>query len=76
MELQAMTKTQLIDKVEELSTNLEKSTINGAELKAKVFENEEIIGDYVQRMIVFAFSGMEKEIKQSPSLVFLVFFRT
>ena len=40
MELQAMTKAQLIDKVEELSTNLDKSTIDGAELKAKAIENE------------------------------------
>lgn len=30
MELQAMTKAQLIDKVEELSTNLDKSTIDGS----------------------------------------------
>ena len=43
MELQAMTKAQLIDKVEELSTNLDKSTIDGAELKAKAIENEKII---------------------------------
>ena len=43
MELQAMTKAQLIEKVEELSTNLDKSTIDGAELKAKAIENEKII---------------------------------
>lgn len=43
MELQAMTKAQLIEKVEELSTNLDKSTIDGAELKAKSIENEKII---------------------------------
>jgi hypothetical protein len=43
MELQAMTKAQLIEKVEELSTNLDKSTTNGAELKAKAIENENII---------------------------------
>lgn len=43
MELQAMTKAQLIEKVEELSTNLDKSTTNGAELKAKAIENEKII---------------------------------
>lgn len=43
MELQAMTKAQLIEKVEELSTNLDKSTANGAELKAKAIENEKII---------------------------------
>ena len=43
MELQAMTKAQLIDKVEELSTNLDKSTIDGAEVKAKAIENEKII---------------------------------
>lgn len=45
MELQAMTKAQLIEKVEELSTNLDKSTTNGAELKAKAIENEKIIGE-------------------------------
>lgn len=43
MELQAMTKALLIEKVEELSTNLDKSTIDGAELKAKAIENEKII---------------------------------
>ncbi|MFT0644837.1 hypothetical protein ACMSDU_09220 [Bacteroides thetaiotaomicron] len=43
MELQAMTKAQLIEKVEELSTSLDKSTTDGAELKAKAIENEKII---------------------------------
>ncbi|MDD3038876.1 hypothetical protein [Bacteroides sp.] len=45
MDLQVMTKSQLIEKVEELSANLDKSTINGEELKAKVFEDEKIIGE-------------------------------
>lgn len=43
MELQAMTKAKLIEKVEELSTSLDKSTTDGAELKAKAIENEKII---------------------------------
>lgn len=43
MELQAMTKVQLIEKVEELSTSLDKSATDGAELKAKAIENEKII---------------------------------
>ena len=43
MEQQAMTKAQLIEKVEELSTSLDKSTTDGAELKAKAIENEKSI---------------------------------
>lgn len=45
MELQAMTKAQLIEKVVELSTNFDKSTTDGAELKAKAIENEKIINE-------------------------------
>lgn len=45
MELQKFTKEQLIEKVEELSMNLDKSTTNEAELKAKAIENEMIIGE-------------------------------
>lgn len=45
MELQKFTKEQLIEKVEELSMNLDKSTTNEVELKAKAIENEMIIGE-------------------------------
>lgn len=50
MELQAMTKAQLIEKVEELSTNLDKSTIDGAELKRKPSRMRRLLRSYVPRM--------------------------
>lgn len=42
MELQAMTKAQLIEKVEELSTSLDERICRNNELMAKVLELEEI----------------------------------
>lgn len=45
MELQNLSKEQLIERIEELSTNLDRSTTNEEELKAKAVENEKIIGE-------------------------------
>ncbi|WP_303010826.1 hypothetical protein [uncultured Bacteroides sp.] len=45
MELQNFSKEQLIERIEKLSTNLDRSIANEDDLKAKVFENEKIVGE-------------------------------
>lgn len=45
MELQQMTKEQLIARIEELSTSLNEGTCREEELKAKAIEHEKIIAE-------------------------------